>query len=174
MAKAKTRLTALPSRASDRLKSRDIEKLVNLNLSLGYLIKEAHASYTNALRHKLKPYDITLAQWYFLRELWMHEGLTQRELSRRMKIAEPTTTTALRLMEEKGLIKRRQNKNDLRNLHIHLTSKGRSLRDQVLANVLTVNEEASRGMSSASIKIFQESIWHMINNLSDDDGHEAS
>ena len=99
--------------------AKDIEELVNLNSSLGYLFKEAHAVYTAALRWKLKPYGITLAQWYFLRELWQHEGLTQRELSRRMKISEPTAATALRLMERRGLISRRQNKKDLRGLHIY-------------------------------------------------------
>src|ERR1700679_1011863 len=107
----------------DRPSRRDIEKLVNLNSSLGYLFKEAHTAYTTALRRKLKPYGITLAQWYFLRELWQHEGLTQRQLSRRMKISEPTAGSALLIMEKNGLIARKQNKDDLRGLHIFLTEK---------------------------------------------------
>jgi MarR family transcriptional regulator, organic hydroperoxide resistance regulator len=145
--------------------AKEIEKLVNLNSSLGYLFKEAHAVYTAALRWKLKPYGITLAQWYFLRELWQHEGLSQRELSRRMKISEPTTATALRLMERRGLISRRQNKKDLRGLHIYLTEKGRSLKTSVLAPVLSLNDEAVRGLSKAGIQELRNGVRRVINNL---------
>jgi len=153
------------TKANRRPSRQDIEKLVNLNLSLGYLFKEAHAAYTTALRRKLKPYGITLAQWYFLRELWQHEGLTQRQLSRRMKISEPTAATALRLMERRGLICREQNESDLRGLHILLTEKGRSLRNSVLAKVLTVNSEAARGLSKDTIKKIQVGVRAMIDNL---------
>jgi DNA-binding MarR family transcriptional regulator len=145
--------------------AKDIEELVNLNSSLGYLFKEAHAVYTTALRWKLKPYGITLAQWYFLRELWQHEGLTQRELSRRMKISEPTAAIALRLMERRGLISRRQNEKDLRGLHIYLTEKGRSLKTSVLAPVLSLNDEAVRGLSKAGIHELRSSVRRVINNL---------
>jgi DNA-binding MarR family transcriptional regulator len=155
-----------PSRRADPRPSRkDIDKLVNLNSSLGYLLKEAHAAYTTALRRKLKSHGITLAQWYFLRELWQQEGLTQRQLSRRMKISEPTAATALRLMEKRGLIYRDQNEKDLRGLHIFLTEKGRSLRDSVLAKVLTVNNEAARGLSKGTIRKIQVGVQVMIDNL---------
>jgi MarR family transcriptional regulator, organic hydroperoxide resistance regulator len=155
----------MPLSTARRTSQRDINKLVNLNSSLGYLFKEAHAAYTNALRRKLKPYGITLAQWYFLRELWQQEGLTQSELSRRMAISEPTTATALRLMQDRGLIDRRQKKEDLRGLYIFLTAKGRSLRETVLANVLTVNDEASRGVSADTIGRIQAGVRQMIANL---------
>ena len=152
-------------RTRTRPSQKDIEKLVNLNSSFGYLFKEAHAAYTTALRRKLKAYGITLAQWYFLRELWQQEGLTQRQLSRRMKISEPTTATALRLMEKRGLIYREQNERDLRGVHIFLSQKGRLLRNSVLANVLAVNSEAARGLSKDTIKKIQVGVRSMIDNL---------
>lgn len=152
-------------KAGHRPSQKDLEKLVNLNSSLGYLFKEAHAAYTTALRRKLKPYGITLAQWYFLRELWQQEGLTQRQLSRRMNISEPTAATALRLMEKRDLIYRNQNEKDLRGLHIFLTEKGRALRNSVLAKVLTVNSEAARGLSKDTIRKIQVGVRVMIDNL---------
>lgn len=157
------------SKAGRRPRQKDVEKLVNLNSSLGYLFKEAHAAYTTALRRKLKPYGITLAQWYFLRELWQQEGLTQRQLSRRMDISEPTAGTALRLMEKRGLIYKDQNEEDLRGFHIFLTEKGRSLRNSVLAKVLTVNSDAARGLSKDTIGKIQVGIRKMIDNLGHDD-----
>jgi len=144
---------------------KNLDELVKLNSSLGYLFKEAHAAYTTALRRKLKLHGITLAQWYFLRELWQHEGLTQRQLSRRMKISEPTTAAALRLMERRGLVCRKQSKHDRRGMHIFLTEKGRSLRDSVLARVLMVNSEASRGLSKDTIRNIQVGVRRILDNL---------
>jgi MarR family transcriptional regulator, organic hydroperoxide resistance regulator len=154
-----------PTPAAARRSNKGSNDLVNLNSSLGYLFKEAHAAYTTALRRKLRPHGITLAQWYFLRELWQHEGLTQRQLSRHMKISEPTAATALRLMERRGLISRKQNKKDLRGLHIFLTEKGRSLKNSVLVRVLTVNDEAARGLSKDGIEQLRIGVRRVIDNL---------
>jgi DNA-binding MarR family transcriptional regulator len=82
-----------------------------------------------------------------------------------MKISEPTAATALRLMERRGLISRRQNKKDLRGLHIYLTEKGRSLKTSVLAPVLSLNDEAVRGLSKAGIHELRSSVRRVINNL---------
>jgi len=42
----------------------------------------------------------------FLRVLWIIDGLSQRELSARVGVMEPTTVIALRSMECAGLIER--------------------------------------------------------------------
>ena len=44
----------------------------------------------------------TRGQWYFLRVLWITDGLSQRELSARVGMMEPTTVIALRSMRTLG------------------------------------------------------------------------
>jgi len=104
------------------------EPLLELEWSFGYLFKQAHSTFTRPLASRLKPHGITLAQWYFLRQLWQEEGITQRELSRRMDVSEPTTTAALDLMEKAGLIERQRNPLLRNRVSLRLTEKGRLLK----------------------------------------------
>ena len=77
--------------------------------SVGYLIRSTHLTFAKYLRNLLPPHKVTPGQWYFLRALWQEEGLSQLELSRRVRTTEPTTVSALRLLERNGLIERVRN-----------------------------------------------------------------
>lgn len=136
--------------------------------SIGYLIKESHQAFTRALRARLAPHGITVGQWFFLRELWGEEGVSQRELSRRMGVSEPTTVTALNLMAARKLIERRRKGEDRRSLYVFLTPKGRALRDRVLPDALTANDAAARGFSDAEVVRLRATLGRLIKNLEDD------
>lgn len=71
--------------------------------SVGYQIRATHRSLQRFLQLKIEPYGTTLGMWYFLRALWHEDGLTQRELSDRAGTMEPTTLSAILIMEKKGL-----------------------------------------------------------------------
>ena len=77
--------------------------------SVGYLVREAHRAFLRALSARVSRHGVSIGMWYFLRALWEEDGLTQRELSRRVKMMEPTTATALESMERCGLISRTRN-----------------------------------------------------------------
>lgn len=115
---------------------------------------------------KLKPLGITLSQWYFLRELWDKEGLTQRELSRRLGISEASTTNAIELLVRDGLVERRRKAGDHRSQYLYLTRPGRSLRQSALAHAFETNAVALQGFSDAEIADFRRKIFRMIENLS--------
>ncbi|MBE7608248.1 MarR family winged helix-turn-helix transcriptional regulator, partial [Salmonella enterica] len=89
--------------------------------SVGYQIRSTHRALQRFLQLKIEPYDVTLGMWYFLRALWAEDGLTQRELSRRIGTMEPTTLLAIQKMERRGLVQRVQNKTDRRKWHVRLT-----------------------------------------------------
>src|ERR1044072_9464002 len=74
--------------------------------SSGYLVRDAHRAFQRLLERRIAPHGVTRGQWYFLRVLWNEDGLTQRELSARVGMMEPTTVIALRGMEKSGLIRR--------------------------------------------------------------------
>ena len=100
--------------------------------SVGYLVREAHRAFFRALGARVSRHGVSIGMWYFLRALWEEDGLTQRELSRRVKMMEPTTATALESMERRGLISRTRNAEDRRKVNIRLTAEGRRLRDVLL------------------------------------------
>ena len=133
--------------------------------SLGYIVKVAHRAFTRALQECLKPHGVTLAQWYFLRELWIEEGLSQRELSRRVGVSEPTTVTALALMVRRKLAERRRRGGDRRTLYIYLTPKGRALRGTLLDDGLKVNNDAARGLAAADVERLKQLLLRAVDNL---------
>ena len=100
--------------------------------SIGYQVRTTHRLLQRFLQFKIEPHGITLGMWYFLRALWHEDGLTQRELSVRVGTMEPTTLSAILIMERKSLVRRVRNKTDRRKWHIHLTPKGRALKTRLL------------------------------------------
>ena len=100
--------------------------------SIGYLIRETNRLVLARLQTLLAPHDVTLGQYFVLRELWQHEGLTQRELSDRIAIQEQSTVATIDAMEKRDLVVRIRSTQDRRKIHIHLTERGRGLREQLL------------------------------------------
>ncbi|WP_411288765.1 MarR family winged helix-turn-helix transcriptional regulator, partial [Phenylobacterium sp.] len=106
------------------------------NNSLGYLTRIAFRSFSRALEKRTLPHGVTAGQWRFLRVLWREDGLTQRELSRRVGMREPTTVTALKGLEKSGFVRRKQSDADRRKIHVYLTPTARKLQ-AVLAPCIT-------------------------------------
>jgi len=96
---------------------------------------------------QIEPYGVTLGMWYFLRVLWVEDGLTQRELSQRVGTMEPTTLVAIKAMVESGLVERRRNAADGRKINIFLTQKGAALRDEGIPKAMEVNARAVEDIS---------------------------
>lgn len=69
------------------------------------------------------------AQAYVLGELWLEEPLSQVELARRLEIGKASTGKTLARLEASGLIERRRHEEDRRIITVHLTAKGRQVRD---------------------------------------------
>ena len=115
--------------------------------SAGYLIRDTHLLFARALRNRLQTHQITPGQWYFLRTLWDEEGLSQRELSRRVGTTEPTTVSAMRLLARNGMIERVRNPKDRRTINISLTDKARDMKAELMPVAFAVNDIATAGLT---------------------------
>jgi MarR family transcriptional regulator, organic hydroperoxide resistance regulator len=131
----------------------------------GYLVRDAHRAFQRLLERKIAPHGVTRGQWYFLRVLWTEDGLSQRELSERVGMMEPTTVIALRSMEKAGLIRRVRSVEDRRITHVWLTSKAKRMRDGLLKLARGINEQADDGISPEDIAVFRRVIMRMTKNL---------
>ena len=143
-----------------------------LDLSIGYQIRMTHRMLQRYLQIRIEPYGVTLGMWYFLRALWEEDGLTQRELSRRIGTMEPTTLTAIQTMERNGLVKRQRSKEDRRKLHIRLTPKAVELRRQLLPIARDVVEQATNNFSSSDTRkllVFLGAIQMNLSNVMGED-----
>ena len=133
--------------------------------SAGYLVRDAHRAFQRLLEKRIAAHGISRGQWYFLRVLWTQDGLSQRELSARVGMMEPTTVIALRSMEKGGLIRRSRSTDDKRVTNVWLTAKAKRMRDEMLALARDINEEACQGVSREEFDAFRRAIARMTVNL---------
>src|SRR5215207_1006595 len=117
----------------------------SLGGSLGYLVRDANRAFQRLLERRISPHGVTRGQWYFLRVLWTEDGLSQRELSARVGMMEPTTVIALRSMEKSGLIRRVRSADDKRKAQVWLTPKANRLRNELLSVARGITAEAEQG-----------------------------
>jgi DNA-binding MarR family transcriptional regulator len=130
------------------------DEALPLERSVGYQVRMTHRALQRSLQIKIKPHCVTLGTWYFLRALWHEDGLTQRELSRRIGTREPTTMTAILAMQASGLVKRVRNSDDRRKQNVFLTAKGKRLKSRLLPLAREVVNTATSGLSEREIDLF--------------------
>jgi MarR family transcriptional regulator, organic hydroperoxide resistance regulator len=135
------------------------------SLSSGYLVRDAHRAFQRLLERRIASYGVTRGQWYFLRVLWMTDGLSQRELSARVGMMEPTTVIALRSMEKAGLVRRARSGDDRRKARVMLTAKAKRLRNELLGVARTITDEAEAGVAVRDLASFRRAITRMTANL---------
>lgn len=135
------------------------------NNSIGYLTRIAFRRFSRALEKRTQPFGVTAGQWRFLRVLWREDGLTQRELSRRVGMREPTTVTALKSLEKSGFVRRRQSDEDRRKIHVYLTPRARKLQATLAPCVAEVNEIALQGLSPEEVVTLRRLLQHVGRNL---------
>ena len=133
--------------------------------SVGYQIRATHRALQRFLQLKIESYGVTLGMWYFLRVLWHEEGLTQRELSRRVGTMEPTTLNAILSMERGGFVRRIRSKKDRRKWHVFLTAKGRKLKSELIPLAKEVVNTAVQSLTRAETKQLLAGLAEIQKNL---------
>ena len=133
--------------------------------SAGYLVRDAHRAFQHLLERRIAPYGVTRGQWYFLRVLWTEDGLSQRELSQRVGMMEPTTVIALQSMEKAGLVRRVRSASDKRKAQVWLTPKARKLKRRLLPVARHITVQARQGVAHEEFLLFRDVIARMTANL---------
>lgn len=136
--------------------------------SMGFLTRIAFRAFARALERRTMARGISSGQWRFLRALWLEDGITQRELSRRVGLREPTTVSAVKSLESSDLVTRVPCEQDRRRVHIHLTAKGRRLQRTLMPAVAEVNAIATEGISDGDLAITRRVLLRVRDNLAKD------
>jgi DNA-binding MarR family transcriptional regulator len=132
---------------------------------LAHLVKDATRALVRALQMRLAAHGVSFGHWTFLRILWEGDRLTQRELSERAGVMEPTTFSALKAMERLGYIRRRKFEGDRRKVYVLLTAKGRRLRHVLVPLAEEVNAIAAAGNKPSAIAATRGVLLTIIENL---------
>ncbi|WEK44840.1 MAG: MarR family winged helix-turn-helix transcriptional regulator [Candidatus Sphingomonas colombiensis] len=133
--------------------------------SIGYLTRIVFRNFSRLLERHTLQHEISAGQWRFLRQLWVEDGITQRELSERVGMREPTTVVALKGLEAAKLIRREKSKIDRRKIYIHLTPFAKSLEAKLTPLNAEVHATATAGMSNEEVETLRLLLRKVIDNL---------
>lgn len=139
------------------------------NDRLAHLVKDATRALLRSLQMRLNEQGVSLGHWTFLRVLWEQDGLTQRELSARVGVMEPTTFSALQAMERLGYVTRKHMADDRKKMFVFLTPLGRQLKHRLVPLAEDVNEIAARGIRAADIATTRQTLLTILENLALDE-----
>ena len=81
-------------------------------------------------RPYLEPLGLTYTQYLVMLVLWEQDGISLKELGRKLKLDSGTLTPLLKKLENDKKIDRTRDKRDERNLIIYLSKQGRELMGQ--------------------------------------------
>ena len=112
---------------------------------------------------------VSFGHWTFLRVLWERDGITQRSLSAEAGVMEPTTFAAVKAMEELGYVKRRQARDNRKNVYVHLTPAGRALKRRLVPLAEEVNRIAVAGLVPREVARVRTALLAVIENLARDE-----
>ena len=118
---------------------------------IGMLLRDADSAFNRYLTAQLAVHGVTFGQFQHLRNLWVEDGLTQAELSRRVGIEMASSTAILDSLEAGKLITRVRNAADRRKINVFLTPAGAALEKALMACATDANKRASKGLSKAEV-----------------------
>lgn len=139
------------------------------NDRLAHLVKDAARCFARGLQLRLGRHQVSFGHWVFLRILWEEDGLTQRVLSERAGLMEPTTFSALKAMEKLGYLSRVAIPGNRKSVSIQLTALGQDLKSELVPMAEEVNDLATRGISPEALAITRQTLLAIIQNLAADE-----
>jgi DNA-binding MarR family transcriptional regulator len=134
-------------------------------IGIGMLLREADMAFNRYLRQALAAHQVTFGQFQHLRNLWVENGLTQAELSRRIGIEMASSTAILDSLQAERLITRLRNATDRRKINVFLTPAGAALEKPLMACAAKANKQARRGLSDAEVATMFAHVGRIIANF---------
>jgi DNA-binding MarR family transcriptional regulator len=140
---------------------------------LAHLVRDAARAFQRSLQLRLAEHGVSLGHWTFLRVLWEQDGITQKALSLRAGVMEPSTFAAVTAMEKRGYVTRRRRPGNRKNVYVHLTRAGRAMQRTLVPLAEDVNRVGVDGLSPPRVDAARQVLLAIIANLADDEAQRA-
>jgi DNA-binding MarR family transcriptional regulator len=133
--------------------------------SIGLELRRTDRAVEGDLQARLASIGLQIGMWPYLRALWHEDGLTQSELSRRVRASKPTTLAQLRRMELRGLIRFERRNQDRRLVTVRLTAEGRALKPKLLPIARLNHNAALSGFKKSEIDFLLQALHRIRANV---------
>lgn len=147
--------------------TQNVEKLED---AIGFLLWDATRAMTRMSNEFLTDHGVTTSVFPFLRALWEKDGITQRQLAKRIGVSGATTVVALRQLERAGYIKRAVDESDARKILVSLTKEGRKLYGLVIPDIETVMNACLNDFTEQERSQLRQLLRRFRNNIADNEG----
>lgn len=142
---------------------------------LGYWLFRTQRSVVNAFDEALrvccqehgKPYVVTPPQFGVLSLLEVEKGMTIGAISLKRGVDAPTITGIVTRLEQSGLVERRHDRKDRRQVYVFLTGEGADIMRYLPEVATALSETMLQGFSQAERRDLIAKLQQIITNLSD-------
>ncbi|WP_346355635.1 MarR family transcriptional regulator [Azotosporobacter soli] len=98
---------------------------------------------------EFKRYNLGSGQYMFLIELYKHPGITQEQLSERVRIDKATTAKAIAKLIAEGYVTKETSATDKRAYNLYTTEKAAAIQDELFLLMDGWNQQLLDGFSTA-------------------------
>ena len=127
----------------------DKPDLLKLDSMLCFAVYAAGHAFNRFYKPRLDALGLTYPQYLVFLVLWEGDDLTVKALGERLLLDSGTITPLLKRLEARGLVVRRRDHEDERQVRVLLTDAGRALREQALSIPLAVGKASGLDIAGA-------------------------
>jgi DNA-binding MarR family transcriptional regulator len=141
---------------------------VDLDKSLGYLLKEASSALRSAMEDVLRPLGMSVTRYSCLELLAQRPGLSNSELARGAFVTRQSMNVLLQALEREGYVTRPEEAPVGKVLPTRLTPRGRRVLEKASVAVRSVEIRMLAGLTEAEQSGALRILQSMIRSLRDD------
>ncbi|ROR83393.1 DNA-binding transcriptional regulator, MarR family [Plantibacter flavus] len=142
---------------------------IELDTSLGYLLKEASSALRSAMEAVLRPLGMTITHYSCLELLAQRPGLSNSDLARGAFVTRQSMNVLLQALERDGFVSRPEQAPVGKALPTRLTPRGREHLAQATAAVRSVEVRMLSGLTADQQREALVVLRSMIRSLRDDE-----
>lgn len=139
-----------------------------LENNMGLMFRDLYRLFNRALDEKIARFGVAVHTCRYLAIIADRGGATPKELSDFMGVRSPTAVGSLRVLEERGLVKRGADPDDGRKTVFRLTKRGVEVERLARECALQVERAATRSLTADQIAQFQGIIAVIREDLDED------
>lgn len=144
------------------------QEAINLDSSLGYLLKEAASALRAAMEDVLRPLGMTITHYSCLELLAQRPGSSNSDLARGAFVTRQSMNVLLQSLERDGVVERPATAPSGKALPTRLTEKGRRDLAEASAAVRSVERRMLGGMTDAEQATARAALRSMVQALRED------
>ncbi len=138
---------------------------IDLDTSMGYLLKEASSALRAAMEEVLRPLGMTITHYSCLELLAQRPGMSNSELARGTFVTRQSMNVLLQSLEREGEVARPDTAPVGKALPTRLTELGRARLDKASAAVRSVEERMLSGMTESEQRAALHALRGMVTSL---------